>query len=268
MIQFSLGGDMVSHNHLTLNSLCLLVFFFISQPIHAVLDNNTYSMATLEQIPYGFKTFNGQIKGGLFDVMNEIIKESGLKASNQLLSASRLNRALNQGSQLCTLATDTAYAIRNFDLIEPIGLTLPAGIIPRKTIRLPSYASLKNIIIAVPLGIYFDKKFDKDKTLTKIHPLNYSNAIHMLKYEQVDAIAGAIDSLLYIAKHGSMSESDFSPPLVLSNREIYLTCNKDAPSNVRSALRTAIITLKKEGKIKKIQKKYLNYNNHKISLSH
>ena len=186
---------MVSHNHLTLNSLFLLVFLFISHTIHAALDNNTYSMATLEQIPYGFKTSNGQIKGGLFDVLNEIIKESGLKASNQLLSAQRLNMELNKGSQLCTLAADTPYAVKNYDLIEPIGLTLSAGIIPRKNLKLSNYSTLKNIIIAVPLGIYFDKKFDGDNNLTKIRPLNYSNAIKMLNHEQVDAVAGAIESL-------------------------------------------------------------------------
>jgi len=213
-------------------------------------------MATLEQIPYGFKTTKGQIKGGLFDIMNEIINESGLKASNQLLPPQRLIHELKNGNQLCTLLANTPYASRHFDLVEPIGLTLSAGVIPRIGVGLPNYASLKNTIIAVPLGIYFDKRFDRDSTLTKIHPLSYSNAIKMLKYKRVDAVAGAIESLLYVAKHDSLSVNDFGPPLVLSNLNIYLTCIRDTPDFIRKTMRAATMTLKKRGQIEQIHRQY------------
>jgi len=226
-----------------------------------VIDNNAFSMATLEQIPYGFKTSKGQIKGGLFDIMNEIINESGLKASNQLLPPQRLILELNKGNQLCTLVANTPHASKHFDLIEPIGLKLSAGVLPRKGIELTNYVSLKNIIIAVPLGIYFNERFDNDNTLNKIHPLGYSNAIQMLKYKRVDAIAGAIETLRYIAKYESLLASDFSPPLILSNLEIYLVCIKDTPYSVRDAMRAAVITLKKNGKIQQIHNQYSSPKN-------
>jgi len=229
---------------------------FLSAPAHATIENNIFSMATLEQVPYGFKTSKGQIKGRLFDIMNEIINESGLKASNQLLPSQRLIHELNKGNQICTLVANTPYVSKHFDLIEPIGINLSAGVLSRKEVKLPNYASLKNLIIAVPLGIYFDKQFDNDNTLTKIHSLGYSNAIQMLKFKQVDAVAGAIESLLYISKHSGLAVSDFAPPLILSNLKIYLTCIKDTPNTMREAMRTAIKTLKKKGKIQKIHKQY------------
>jgi len=249
---------MASQTQLSLNRLILSVLLILSLPVQAVIGNNTFSMATLEQIPYGFKTSKGLIKGGLFDIMSEIIKESGLKASNQLLPPQRLILELNSGSQLCTLAANTSYISEHFNLIEPIGVTLSAGILPRKGLKLPDYASLKNIIIAVPLGVHFDKQFDRDNTLTKIRPLGYSNAIKMLKYKQVDAVAGAIESLLYLAKHGGMSLSNFAPPLVLSNLKVYLTCNRHIPDTVLDAMRTAIIKLKNRGAIQQINKQYSN----------
>jgi len=247
---------MTAKIQLSLSRLLLVMLLFSSQPIHAVIDNNTYSMATLEQIPYGFKTSKGQLKGGLFDIMNEIINESGLKASNQLLPSQRLIIELNTGRQLCSLVANTPYNSSHFDLVEPIGLNLSAGILPRKEIKLSDYASLKNIIIAVPLGIYFNEKFDSDNTLTKIRPLSYSKAIQMLKHKQVDAVAGAIESLIYIAKHGSLSESNFSPPLVLSSLKIFLACNRSTPNTVREVMRAAVITLKKKDKIKQIHQQY------------
>jgi ABC-type amino acid transport substrate-binding protein len=247
---------MVSQMQLNLNRLLLGILLFVSQSTYAVIGNNTFSMATLEQIPYGFKTSKGQIKGGLFDTMNAIISESGLKASNQLLPPQRLMFELDTGDQLCTLIANTPDTSKHFDLIEPIGISLPAGILPRKGLKLPNYASLKNTIIAVPLGVYFNKQFDRDNALTKIRPLNYSNAIQMLKYKQVDAVAGAIESLRYIAKHGSQLDSDFAPPLILSKLKIYLTCNRSTPDTVRDAMRAAIMTLKKSGKIQKIHQRY------------
>jgi len=247
---------MASQIQLSLKRLLLGILLLLAQPTQAVIDNNTFSMATLEQVPYGFKTSKGQIEGILFDIMNAIIIESGLKASNQLLPPQRLIIELLKGSQLCTLVANTPYAVQHFDLIEPVGLKLSAGILPRKGIKLPNYASLNNIIIAVPLGIFFDERFDNDHTLTKIRPLSYSNAIQMLKYKRVDAVAGAIESLRYIAKYDSLSVSDFAPPLVLSNHKIYLTCYRDTPSTVREAMRAAIITLKKSGEIQQIHKQY------------
>jgi len=247
---------MASQIQLGLKRLLLGIFLLLSQPTQAVIDNNTFSMATLEQVPYGFKTSKGQIEGMLFDIMNAIIIESGLKASNQLLPPQRLILELHKGSQLCTLVANTPYAAQHFDLIEHVGLKLSAGILPKKGIKLLNYASLKNIIIAVPLGIYFDERFDNDHTLNKIRPLDYNNAIQMLKHKRVDAIAGAVESILYISKYSGLSASDFAPPLILSNLKIYLTCIKDTPNTVREAMRTAIITLLQRGKIQLIHKQY------------
>jgi len=249
---------MASQIQLNLNRLLLGIFLLLPLPAHAVIGNNTFVMATLEQIPYGFKTSKGKVKGRLFDIMNEIINESGLKASNQLLPLQRLILELNKGEQLCTLIAKTFDTAKHFDLIEPIGIKLAAGVLPRKGLKLTNYASLKKSIIAVPLGVYFDKQFDSDNALTKIHSLGYDSAIQMLKYKQVDAVAGAIESLRYIAKHSSLTVSDFSTPLILSNLKIYLTCNRDTPDTVRQAMRAAIITLKKSGKIQQIHKLYSN----------
>jgi len=211
-----------------------------------------YSMGSLEQIPYGFKEPNGKVRGILFDIMNEIIKQSGLSATNLLLPPKRLINELTRGVVSCSLLADTHYAQMLFDIIEPIGLKLPAGILPKKGVQLPNYEGLKNITIAIPLGIYFDDIFDKDEALTKVHPPQYLNSIRMLKYGRVDAVAGAIPSLLYIAKNEGMTNRDFGTPLILSNHEVNLTCRRSVNNNVREAMQTATKKLKKSGTIQGI----------------
>jgi len=241
-----------------LNKL-LLIIFSISPLAHAEIQEHLYPMGTLEQIPYGFQDEHGQVKGSLFEIMNEIIAKSGLRATNKLLPAKRLFLELKTGAQFCALLADTPLVSKYFDLLEPIGVKLAAGVLPKKGVKLSNYESLKQITIAVPLGLYFHEFFDNDKTLTKVNPPKYENAIQMLKYGRVDAAAGAIASLLYIANNEEMSDRNFDAPLILSNLDIYLACFRGTEKTVQEAMQASTVKLKEMGRIQEIYNQYITY---------
>ena len=85
-------------------------------------------------------------------------------------------------------------------MLVPIGIDIPAGLIIKKPASAEAYNDLYQLNIAVPLGILFDERFDNDSKLNKVHPPEYDNAIEMLRVNRVNAVAGAIPILQFLAR--------------------------------------------------------------------
>jgi len=238
-------------------SLCFPLALF------AFENNNTnksnITMITMEQIPYGFYDPEGKPTGVLFEVLQAIMHQSGLGDKNLLLPPIRImHRMLAEPS--CTLVADTHEIVSNFDLIEPVGLVMKTGIVPRIGLNFVDYASLSNKRIAVPLGILFDEKFEKDQSIIKEFPPKYLNAIRMLINGRVDGIAGSILALKYIAKREGIDTQQFGKPLVLKMSSMYLVCSKNLAETSKNKLKETVTFLKENGKINHILEHYFGKN--------
>jgi len=243
-------------------SQIFLLCLFLTKPAtsSAFDEKNNITMATMEQIPYGFWTDNGKPTGVLYEVLNRIMIESDIKQPNNILSIKRLLATMLTNKNTCSLLGDTPEVVNKHDLIEPIGLSVKTGILPKSGVILVDYSSLKGLTIAVPQDINFDKKLNeyKDKDFSIITPRNYVNALKMLKSGQVDAVAGAISTLKFIGIKEGMTATYFDHPLILSHIEITLICNYGLPTEARKELKNAVITLRTNGNIQNILDRYFD----------
>jgi len=203
----------------------------------------------MEQVPYGFKSNDEKTSGVFYEILNSIIIASDIARENRLLPLNRLFIKMSSRQDMCSLIADTPEIVENLDLVEPIGLLLDLGILPKKGVILEHYSNLKGLTIAVPLGVYFDEHFSNDHTLSIVSPRNYTNAVKLLKNGQVDAIAGAILALKFIGIKEGMAATDFGSPLVLSRNEVQLVCSYGLSKRTRNKLKDAVIELKANGTI-------------------
>jgi len=215
----------------------------------------------MELIPYGFENTDGKKTGILLDVLSEIRDASGVGLPVKTLPLKRLLLTLLRDMKSCTLVIDSQIITDNLDLVEPIGYELTAGILPLAGVRLKDYSSLKEKLIAVPLGVQFDQKFDTDNSLTKLSTPQYLNAIKMMQARRVDAVAGAIPVIQYIAMQEGLSANFFDRPLILVKKNIYLACGSNLDKNDRVKLQQAVISLRLKGKIQEIFDSYLKLTN-------
>jgi ABC-type amino acid transport substrate-binding protein len=248
--------EIKNHNCLLIFIICLLLTVPVTS--NAFNDNNNITMITMDQIPYGFRGTNGRTTGVLYDILNEIMIESGIEKKNEVLSPMRLIATMTTKNNVCTLVADTPEVISMFDVIEPIGYQLTAGILPRVGATLLNYSSLRKLTIAVPLGNYINEKFNNDNKLSIMASRNYSNAINLLKTGQVDAIAGAISTIRFVGKKEGMKTTDFGQPLLFSQNDIQLVCTKGLTKKVRRTLKNAVLKLKSNGEIQKIINGYFD----------
>jgi len=222
------------------------------------IDSEDFLMVTMEHVPYGYVTDTGQDTGIWFEILNEILLESNIDKRNDIVPTKRLLRYINTNKKICTLLADKRVGTDNFELLEPIGQSLTAGVLPRKGIKLVEYDDLKGITIAVPLGINFSDVFDVDKTIKKMRPPQYLNAIKMFAIGRVDAVGGAISVLKQIARQQGLSAEQFDEPFIFQDGDVYLMCSRHIKSTVRGKLRMALIRLKEKGVIRKIINKYFS----------
>lgn len=219
----------------------------------------------MEQVPYGFKNELGTETGVLFDIALELQQASQSVPSLALtqpyiIPTKRIISQLNQAHPVCTLVAESPIIADHFDLIEPIGFQLKAGILPAAGITLTDYQSLNDKSIAVPLGIMFDRRFHDDDDLNKVSVREYYNGIKMLAAGRVDSVAGAIPSLYYNAKMLDIPAATFGEPLLFVDFGLFLVCNDQLPQHQRELLKNLVIELKSNGSIPQLFESYFDLN--------
>jgi len=214
-------------------------------------------MLTMDQLPYGYKDTEGKNTGVLFEVMNAIMHTSGIGKKHTLIPSKRLGYKLISGSPVCVIVANTPdVTIKS--LVAPIGYSLKMGILPRIESGITDYKSLTGKTVAVPLGVQFDTLFHNDKSINKVSPPQYINAIKMLKVGRVDAVAGALINLKSIAIEIGMQDKDLALPIILTQNEMYIICSKEVLIPARQKLKEAVLHLKATGKINNILHRYFS----------
>jgi len=237
-------------------NIILILLLIVPAFVFAKNVNNSIAMNTLELFPYGFINKEGEKDGVLYDIMNEIMNQSNIGRTHAILPAKRLIVEFANPTGMCTIVLNTPYINNQLAVIEPIGYKLSMGVLPKAGINLNSYSDLKNITVAVPRGVYVGDRFMNDKTLIKASTSRYYSALLMLKAGRVDAVAGALQSLIYITKNKEFAEQKFGKPLIFSENEMNLFCNNVVTKEVRERLKSALIKLKASGTVQKLMDQY------------
>lgn len=236
------------------NSLIIL-FCFITLPCLAGAEELRFGI--MKQHPYGFYK-DQKPQGYLYEIAQKVLDHAGFEGEPRIFPHQRLHVELKAGAHQCTFFATTAYVVENYNVYEGIGKTIEAVILPRGGLELNRYEDLRNLRIAVPRGVFIDPRFDKDDHLNKMPTLDYKSSMKMLLRQRVDAVVGAMDSLLFNMKELGMSQDLISKPLVFHSFEMVLACRKEGVDiKIIERLNQSIIQLKKEGVFKKIIAKYL-----------
>jgi ABC-type amino acid transport substrate-binding protein len=184
---------------------------------------------------------------------------SGIGKKHTLIPSKRLGIKMISGSPVCVIVANTPDVTIQ-SLVAPIGYSLKMGILPRIDSGITDYKSLTGKTVAVPLGVQFDTVFHNDKSIIKVSPPQYINAIKMLKVGRVDAVAGALINLKSIAIDVGMQDKDLATPIILSQNNVYLICSKEILKTTRQKLKETVEHLKATGEIQTILRRYLESN--------
>ncbi|MDV7340788.1 transporter substrate-binding domain-containing protein [Terasakiella sp. A23] len=225
----------------------------------AVAQDRGPVLATIQQIPYSFIDKNGREAGYLYDVAKAILREAGYVDDVQMLPLKRMQNELQRGDVSFGILASTPYVVKHYDVVEPLGLNLDAGVLPRAGVEVYSYEDLMGLRIATPFGLKINDRFDNDSTLSKFETKDYNQSTIIMKRGRVDAIAGGVESITYNARiNGYDVDGMFGTPLIFQDYEIALIKQKKfSDEKVIDRLRIAVRRLRDAGVFKEIHADFI-----------
>ena len=180
---------------------------------------------TLEVAPWAYFDKDSNEYRGIFpDLVSEIEERTGHEIKVTLTPYARINRELGAARQDCTmLISDTER-----DKITIRGELIfnhPMGVVGRGSLNLSSYKDLYGIKISLLRGSVISERFTTDEKLEKYYDTDYQISLQKIKHGRLDAIAGAIPTIQYLAKKNGLGEM-LGEPLQLASEPIHLHCAK------------------------------------------
>jgi hypothetical protein len=167
-----------------------------------------------------------KIVGLLPDIIKEIESraEHRMKISLASLSFERINRELKSARKDCVVSVRDIKRDR-FTILGESVVGLSLGVVAHKKVKLKKHDDLYSISIPVN-KIWAEKgQFMDDDGLQVDLDVDYLVGLRKVRRERLDAIAGPIRKIQYLAKLNEM-EDVLGEPLILSESSIYLQCSK------------------------------------------
>lgn len=232
---------------------CIFVgIFFVSFNTKA----EKLKFITLEVAPWAYlNKETGDIEGIFPDIAAEIERRTGNVVLITLTPYARINRELEAGRQDCTMLIREEERDRITNLGELV-FYHPIGVIPSKNISLVKYEDMYDLKISVLRALYITEQFSSDKGLQKEEDTHYEMGLRKMKHGRVDAIAGAIPTIQYLAKKHGMGDL-LGTPLQLSSEPIYLQCSqKSKKLDYIDSVNKSIRSIKEDLSLEKILEFY------------
>ena len=118
--------------------------------------------------------------------------------------------------------------------------------------ELVSRESLKGVKVSTLEPLAKNGKFMDDESLYRVFDSSYSVGLKKLARRRVDAVAGAIPTIMFLAKNKGMGDA-VGEPLLLGYEKIYFQCSKNSKKiNDIENISKAVEEMRVEGVLVKI----------------
>lgn len=234
--------------------LTVLTCTLLSIPGVSQAAPDTLKFISLEVSPWGWRdSESGAMQGAFVEMVKEIDQRVEASISISLTPFARVDRELEMGGHDCTiLIPRDENVVVSGEVIAYHDIGLVAG----KNVPLPDYESLAGKRVALLRGSSITPRFDTDETFSKIYDTDYLISLRKLERSRVDAVAGAIPTIRYLADTNGLSDA-LGESLKLADVPLTLQCSRKSEKlNWLPELNRAISEMKAEGVIERIKSQY------------
>lgn len=230
------------------------IFFMVFVFSAYASKKNELKFISVEVAPWAYQSNKNDVPVGIFpDIVQQIGFRTGFNVKVTLapFGFSRIAREIDSGRQDCTIVILDRLLSELVVVGEKV-FDHPMGVIAKKEIRLNEYRDLHGIKVSVFEALLIRDDFHEDSKIHKEFDVGYSAGLRKMKYGRVDAIAGAIPTILYLAKKEGFDDF-LGSPLELKSEAIHLQCSKKSEYiKHMNSLNKVIKDMKLDGTLDKI----------------
>lgn len=209
---------------------------------------------TIDVAPWAFYDEQSrEFEGAFIEVVRELRQRTGYDISVSLTPFARVDREMESGGHDCTiLVPRSEKTVVRGELVSYHDV----GIVPHKTISLAEYDDLHSLDISLLRGSAITERFDTDSELKKQYDTDYLIALRKLARQRIDAIAGALPTILYLAEKNNLDQH-LGQTLKLTEIPLVFQCSRLSPNlEAMPVINRAIETMRDDGTIDKIKADY------------
>ncbi len=237
----------------TYYKIILLLLCGVTSPL---LSAANLKFITIDVAPWAsIDQQSGQAVGAFPEIIKLMEKHTKHEIEMTFTPFARVDRELELGRQDCTILVTGEERAR---IAEQGALVSyhPIGIIARKDVPLKTYEDLSRLTISVLRGAPMSPRFDNDDSLNKEFDTDYAIGLRKMARGRLDAIAGAIPTIFYLAQQEGLKEH-LGDRLLLANVPLLLQCSKKSQYlKQMPVLNKAIEIMQKDGSLDAIKEKY------------
>jgi polar amino acid transport system substrate-binding protein len=220
----------------------------------AKINQSVIKFITIDVAPWAsVEAETGQMVGAFPELVEAIAQRTGLNISIALTPFARVDRELESGDHDCTIL------IPRDEQVVVFGETVSyhaIGLIARQGVTLRKYEDLAGKNISVLRGASIEPRFDGDESLNKQFDTDYAIALRKMQRQRVDAIAGAIPTIQFIAEQEGNADQ-LGDILQLAEVPLAFQCSrKSAQLDKMQAINQAIRTIKTDGTLDDNQQRH------------
>lgn len=232
-------------------SLFLIAITVASLP-QAYADN--LSFITIDVAPWAsHNTESGNNEGAFIEIVKELGNRLKKEIKVSVIPFARIDRELQSGEHDCTILVPRPdELVIKGDVVS----FHPIGFIARKNVLIEKYDDIKNLKLSVIRGGSLTPEFDNDDTLHKEYDTDYLIGLRKVARGRLDAIVGAIPTLLFLAEQEGL-EKEFSDPFQVLEIPLVFQCSKESKNlAMMPAMNKILNEIKRDGTLEKIRSKY------------
>lgn len=212
-------------------------------------------MITLDAVPWATIDASGRPVGAFPDLVAEIGRRSGLSITITIQPFPRIERDLETGEQDCTVVLWSDSRARIVERGEPVYM-MTFGAIARKGVPLASYEDLHGKTVSVFRNLAIEPRFDNDPLIRRSYDKDYETGLRKIAHNRLDAIAGAIPTILYQAKKDGLTRF-LGDQIVMTQIPLTLQCSKASPNlGLMPRVDDAIRQMRADGTLARILSAY------------
>ena len=213
--------------------------------------SQTIKIITIDAPPWVSRSPDtGELHGAFVDVVDELANRTDYAFEITLSPFARVGRELELGVQDCTILAPLPPSLTTMgELI----LKQPLGVIGHSNLALTSDSDLAGKRISVLRGAALATKLGANTNLNMVFDKDYATGLRKLARGRVDAVAGAIPTLQYIARAAGV-EAYLGAPLVLAYIPLNFQCSKKSNHlDAMEPINQAIKSMRDDGVINDIK---------------
>ncbi len=230
----------------------LVVLLLASGPVAA----RPLRFTTIDTPPWAWiDPANGRATGLFPALVADLGRRLGSPVSITLAPFARVPHDLQQGRADCTILVWnpawSAFLLRGERVVSH-----HFGVIARKGVPLRGTGDLRGLRISVLRGLDLGRPLSGDPAIRVRHDTDYRTGLEMMRLGRLDAVAGALPTLRYLARQAGM-EALLGETLPLATVPLPLQCAKTSPAIGRMpALNAAIAAMRRDGTIDHLSRDY------------